>query len=508
MSERLQCDVAVVGGGHNALVAAAALARTGLRVAAFEAAERPGGYAACGELSGEAAVDFGLLRAEVVEALELERHGLELAPLPALGGCLEGGVASGVLWSDSDRLLEGRPRSEHAAVLSGLRRLDALRAQLEELLAADPSPRLLGALIRSPDLVRALSGSAEELAVEILGEGAPATAACAVGCSWTAAEPHQQGTGLQLLLQLAGARPRVALGGVRPAVSARGLGEALQRSLGAAGGELHLEAPVRRIVVEAGRATGLLCERGGETLRVEARRVLSGVDAWTTLVDLVGAERLRVDEVRAVQALRRPATVVRAVFDLPEADPDAHRELLGLRLFAGADRRRIERAAAAVRRGRSAEEPWLEIVPLAGPRGLRCVVHAHGLGAGHGAADVERFVAFATDRVGVALGSESPVHELRQHRRCPSLWSQRLGGAGDGFHAAMVPEQMFALRPLAHWGGGRLQDGGSLAGRGGWPTSIDGLDFCGAAAHPGGYVTGLPGLLAARRCERLLGTLE
>jgi len=59
---------------------------------------------------------------------------------------------------------------------------------------------------------------------------------------------------------------------------------------------------------------------------------------------------------------------------------------------------------------------------------------------------------------------------------------------GNIFQGAMTPTQLFSLRPLPGYAGYR--------------TPIKGLYLCGAAAHPGGGVMGVPGWNAAREILR------
>ena len=72
-------DVAIVGAGHNGLVAAAYLAGAGLSVVAFERRELVGGACVTEELwpgvrASPGAYTLSLLRAEIVRDLNLPRR--------------------------------------------------------------------------------------------------------------------------------------------------------------------------------------------------------------------------------------------------------------------------------------------------------------------------------------------------------------------------------------------------------------------------------------------------
>src|SRR2546421_12885560 len=76
-------DVAIVGAGHNGLVAAAYLARAGLGVELLERRELVGGACVTEELwpgvrASPGAYTLSLLRSEIVRDLELSRHGLRV----------------------------------------------------------------------------------------------------------------------------------------------------------------------------------------------------------------------------------------------------------------------------------------------------------------------------------------------------------------------------------------------------------------------------------------------
>src|SRR4029077_9111699 len=100
-------DVVVIGAGHNGLVAASVLAKTGLKTLVLERTDRVGGCARtseiapgfrCPTLSHIAAID-----PLIVRALALERHGLQIVR-PDADVCaptLNGRALT--LWSDRAR---------------------------------------------------------------------------------------------------------------------------------------------------------------------------------------------------------------------------------------------------------------------------------------------------------------------------------------------------------------------------------------------------------------------
>ena len=84
-------DVIVIGGGHNGLVCAAMLAKSGRKVLVLEAASELGGAARTEEFAPGFRVSsiahlLNRLHPEVVKALELEKHGLSFVlpePIPS-----------------------------------------------------------------------------------------------------------------------------------------------------------------------------------------------------------------------------------------------------------------------------------------------------------------------------------------------------------------------------------------------------------------------------------------
>src|SRR5688572_16342325 len=108
-------DIVIIGGGHNALVAAFYLAKAGLKPVVCERRDEVGGGAVteeihpgfrCPTLSHEI-----LLHQRIVRDLELPRHGLELLT-PAVEVCsLSTSSAPLVLYDDPERTAESLQRT-------------------------------------------------------------------------------------------------------------------------------------------------------------------------------------------------------------------------------------------------------------------------------------------------------------------------------------------------------------------------------------------------------------
>jgi phytoene dehydrogenase-like protein len=97
-------NVIIIGGGHNGLVAAAFLAKAGLRPLVLERSERVGGCAITSDIApgyrGPTLAHRAALDGRIIRALELRRHGLEIvAPAARVCAPVPDGRAL-TLWAD------------------------------------------------------------------------------------------------------------------------------------------------------------------------------------------------------------------------------------------------------------------------------------------------------------------------------------------------------------------------------------------------------------------------
>jgi len=77
------------------------------------------------------------------------------------------------------------------------------------------------------------------------------------------------------------------------------IADRIAESVEGAGGSIHLQTLVDRVIVEKGRAVGVeVTPRGGETRTVRARAVLSNADPQRTLLELVGPDHLSARTIR------------------------------------------------------------------------------------------------------------------------------------------------------------------------------------------------------------------
>jgi phytoene dehydrogenase-like protein len=514
-------DVAIVGAGHNGLVAAGLLARAGLKVIVVERRERPGGLADTVEFAPGFRAPMvhtaGRLRARprTWRDLELTRHGLRLIrpEVRAFAPSTEGPAIT--LWEDLRRTseeLEGSAKRDAESYPRFQRKVAALASFLAYLHAAtppDPSGpsvadalaglrigRMLRKLGRAPnrrEVLRVLPMAVADFAAEHLEDDHLRAVVAARGIQYTAMGPWSAGTVAVLL------GDSVAQGGIgeRPEQVEGGsgrLGDTLVAAARSFGAEVRLETEVLRIATRREVATGVVLAGGEE---VTARAVASGADPKRTLLELVDPTVLGPTMLWRAENLRAPGTVAKvhlALDGLPSFDGGDPARLRGrIVLATGVDD--LERAFDASKYGAVSEAPYLEATipslldpPLApeGGQVMSILVQYAPYRLREGDWDARR------DELGdmvlkrleeVAPGLSGMVRE-RQVLTPVDL--ERDYGLTEGHPLHLEPglDQFFAWRPML--------------GLGRYRTPIRGLYLCGSGSHPGGGITGAPGANAAR----------
>jgi phytoene dehydrogenase-like protein len=526
-------DAIIIGGGHNGLVTAAYLARTGRKVLVLERRELVGGCAVTEEIWPGYRVSTGayltsLMQERIVRELELERFGYAVdAKDPAFFSAFPDGRHF-FMWQDRTKTLAEiakYSKRDAEAYPAYEDRLERISQVVEGLLLATPPrfpPRSVGDFIdylrlagrlrglnptETVALVKIFTQSAAEFLDEWFESEQVKVTLATDGVIGANGGPRSPGTAYILLHHCMGgvAGHRGLWGFVRGGMGM--VAESIAQSARAKGAEIRTSAPVAKILVRSRRAYGVVLENGDE---IEGEIIASNLDPKVTFLKLLEERELPPEFVAAMRHFRIEGTSCKinlALSGLPEftafrgAPGPQHRATMHI----CPNIEYVERAWDDAKYGRPSDRPLLELTiptmydPSLAPAGK----HIMGI-----------FLQYAPytlregtwddlrepfgDRVIELVEEYAPnIRRIVEHRQVltPLDMERRFGITGGNiFHGEMSLDQMFVMRPAAGWASYR--------------TPVQGLYLCGSGAHPGGGVMGAPGYNCAREMLKRRWTSE
>jgi len=510
-------DSIIVGGGHNGLVCAAYLARSGQRVLVLEASDTPGGLAASREFHPgfHASVAHSICHfsSKVADDLKLAAHGFESdsKPMPTIGlgadsehVSLHDGSLNGVGTDDANAFREySRLMNRFADVLKPFWQKTMPRigssnvADLMTFAHIGLNIRRIGKKDME-EFIRVASLPARDLVDEYFENDILKAMLSWDGLIGAKLAPRSPNSAVLAMLYRMAEKSRGAH--VVPAGGVNGLIEALCSSAKASGAEIRCSSAVSRILIDAdadGLSTKGVQLADGE--KVEANRVISAADPQRTFLNLVGVEYLDIGFTNRIRRLRCDGYVAKLHLALNGEPKFTGLERAGGRMIIAPDLDSIEFAFDYAKYGECPADPVMEIVipsvhdASLAPAG-QDVLSAHVMYVPNklkgGWTDDARDQ--MCERAIDTIARYAPgIREQILHREflTPADLEQnyRVTG-GHWHHTEFAMDQMLMMRPTYE------------AAQ--YNTPIPGLFLCSAGCHPGGDVSGAAGHNAAREILR------
>ena len=519
--------VALIGGGHNALVTAFYLAKGGFKPLVLERREFVGGGAITEEFhpgfrASTLAHTVGPLRADVAADMLLEKYECHIMhPNPRLFAPAADGKAL-LFYNGHAKTASGIARfsaKDAAKYTEFAEALESLFPVLNQLLSTTPpsidSPssedlwNLLktGRGIRSLgkkgmfDLVRWGPMAVADFVAEFFETELLRAVIAARGIFGAALGPWSAGSTAVLLLRAA-ADPHPVGSASFPHGGLGSFTRALAESARQAGAEIRTDAEVRHIRAKDGTVTGLVLANGEE---IPTDAVVSGVDPKRTFFHLLDPSQLDPTFALRIRNFRSNGTVAKvhlALGDLPSFPaltdaiaPDGFLRALSGRIHIGPEIDYLERAFDASKYGEFSSAPYLDVTiptlldPTLAPEGKHvlsaCVQFAPFKLKEGNWTNRRRELG---DTVIKTLSTYAPnlpsLIEAVQVITPQDLEVSYGFTGGHIFHGELALDQLFTMRPVLDWA--RYQ------------TPIRNLFLCGSATHPGNGLTGASGANAAR----------
>jgi phytoene dehydrogenase-like protein len=520
--EHKQYDAIIVGGGHNGLVNGAYLAKAGLKTLILERRHLVGGAAITEELvPGFQFTTFSyalsLLRPDIIQELELVKHGFMPILMPSSFAPMENGDYLLLGQDRDDNIKEIMRHSAHDADAMDRYEHDMERVcQVVKPLFDRVPPNIFG---KSPedlddiawlvshlrdvpqkvmhDAIRLITGSAADFLDDYFESDILKGYLASSGIIGTKVGPMSQGSGLVLLFHSLGEHDGHFGSWAFHKGGNGGFTQVLARAAQAYGAEIVLEADVDTVITKEGRAVGVALKDGTE---VSAKTVVSALDPRRTFTQLVEPRELPSDLVENINRMKFQGTSAKVNFALDGVPPfpalagreDQYRGFTNI----GPSMEYLERAFDDAKYGWYSQRPYIDcavqstVDPDMAPPGkhvMSCFVQYAPYHLKGSDWDTER--QNFGDTVQRTLESFFPgFGDLVVHREVVTpLDIERVVGLTEGniFAGEFFAPQMYFFRPAPGYSQYR--------------TPIEGYYQCGSGTHPGGCVMGAPGKLASQQ---------
>ncbi|MEX2274012.1 MAG: NAD(P)/FAD-dependent oxidoreductase [Actinomycetota bacterium] len=523
-------DAIVIGGGHNGLVAAAYLARYGKKVIVLEARHKTGGAADTSAPWPEApefkvmtlSYTMSLMPPYILNDLRLKDHGYKINPLgmgytphPDGRSLIEGETdrarESYLRYSKKDADALGpyyewigrianllHPLLNRTPPHVGSKKMGDLKdiAQLAWSMRKELDERTVG------DITRLFTMSASDLLERWFEDPVVIGTQAVNGIIGTWAGPMTPGTAYVLMHHSTGeeSEGQVASWGM-PEGGMGAVSDAIRAAAEGFGATIRVNAPVEKVLVEGGRATGVAIA-GGEEFR--AKVVVTACHPQITFLRQIDRHELPPEFVQDIEQWRSRSGTVKinlALDGLPEftADPGFDPDVHGGAISIMDDLEYLETGFQQARAGEAATLPFADCeIPTVFDRTLapegkhvmsmftQWVPESWSEAPHHD--ELEAYADRLIDRFDVvAPGFSSKI--LHRQIIGPYDMETEYGLIGGNiFHGELTVDQLFHMRPAVGYADYR--------------TPIRGLYQCSSATHAGGGVTGLPGHHVVREIRR------
>jgi phytoene dehydrogenase-like protein len=528
-------DALIIGGGHNGLVCAFYLARAGMKVRVLERRPIVGGAAVTEEFhpgfrNSTASYTVSLLRPKVIADMKLHERGFRIIertisnffPFPdtylKLGGGMERTQAEFARFSKKDAATYPAYDAALEKVANVLRDL-ALKVPpnvgggLPALaaLAQQGWPMAKMPIETQRDLLDIFTKSARDFLDGWFEDDHVKSAFAFDAVVGNYAGVSTPGSAYVLLHHVFG-EVNGKLGAWGHSVGGMG---AITQAMAAAclevGVEISLETPVAKLLVDGGKAVGVLLQSGEE---IAAPIVAANVGPALLYRQMVEASDLPADFNKRIAGYKTGSGTFRmnvALSELPDfavlrGKDKAEHHTAGIIIAPGMDY--MDQAYEDAKIDGWSKKPIVEMkLPSTvddslAPAGahvasLFCQQFAPELPNGKSWDDVREQVA---DHIIDTVNEHAPNFKasvIARQIHSPLDLERKFGLiGGDIFHGHMSLDQLWAARPVL--------------GHGDYRGPIKGLYMCGSGTHPGGGVTGAPGHNAAHvilRDQSLLGRI-